>query len=394
MVDLTKKLGLLEKHFKDKAFELTAENPPLTMLKDLMPRTLKMKIYFTGNFLLVSIYTHLFNYYESKKNTELSFYYLKKIFVTIIYDVMPYFSKSVNEEVSIFKANVDFIAVPSYELIAHKSLIVLQAVYLRIKHRIRMLKIRYDHTTRMNNPNNTEDEAYKIYFEKLLKCTDLLEECHEVFRRKLTRLSQRYYYAWRICKAQKFITSLLNEEFYAKYSPRYNVEGYNTEMISELEHILQSSLERVREHKKLQKQERKQNKSKAKMNNHVNQPQLRQVPVPLRPARMGSAGSTSSSEDDPTEYKTNTDIDSMWILMINMKNQEGNNALNYATPNFNYDGAIGIPTLSQQNSNLAAAVSGSFLPDGASNVFTPNLQFDMGSLFESIPIDEIFKDLS
>lgn len=80
--------------------------------------------------------------------------------------------------------------------------------------------------------------------------------------------------------------------------------------------------------------------------------------------------------------------------MINMKNQEGNNALNYATPNFNYDGAIGIPTLSQQNSNLAAAVSGSFLPDGASNVFTPNLQFDMGSLFESIPIDEIFKDLS
>lgn len=228
----------------------------------------------------------------------------------------------------------------------------------------------------------------------MLKCTDLLEECHEVFRRKLTRLSQRYYYAWRICKAQKFITSLLNEEFYAKYSPRYNVEGYNTEMISELEHILQSSLERVREHKKLQKQERKQNKSKAKMNNHVNQPQLRQVPVPLRPARMGSAGSTSSSEDDPTEYKTNTDIDSMWILMINMKNQEGNNALNYATPNFNYDGAIGIPTLSQQNSNLEAAVSGSFLPDGASNVFTPNLQFDMGSLFESIPIDEIFKDLS
>lgn len=408
MVDLAKRLGMLENHFKEKIFEIPSpDNPAMAKLCDLMPRTLKMKIYFTGSFLMVSIYAHLYNYYENKRNINLSFYYLKKIFVTIIYDVMPYFSECVNEDASIFKANADFIAVPGYESVAHKSLIVLGAVYLRIKHRIRSLKVRYDHNQRVNNPVNAEDESYKMYFEKLLKCAELIEECRNVFRTKLGRLSQRYYYAWRICKAQDFISSLLTDDFFERYSPRCTIEGYTSEMIAELEHILESSLERVRENKRLRRQQKKQMKFNKKRNDYFNQetqhqqlqyPQQQQqqqqqklqIPLSFNTVRMGSTGSTSGSEADSTEYKTNNEIDSMWIQMINMKNQDANNVLNYATPSFNNDNGTGMPSLSQQNSNLG---NGNFMPDSSASVFTPNFQFDMGSLFENFPLEEIFKDV-
>ncbi|RCK66486.1 Multidrug resistance regulator 1 [Candida viswanathii] len=398
MVDLAKRLDLLENHFKEKSFEFVPSSPGLLKLHDAMPSTLRMKIFFTGNFLLVSIYAHLYNYYETKKNVALSFYYLKKIFVTIIYDVMPYFSKCVNEEVSIFKASSDFIAVPSYESVAHKSLIVLGAVYLRIRHRIRSLKIRYDHKTRMNSQHNAEDEAYRNHFEKLVKCADLIVDCREVFRNELARLSQRYYYAWRISKAQDFIVSVMTDEFFERYAPRCSIDGYSTEMIGELEHILESSLERVIENKKLRKQEKKKEKlrkknevSKQQFQQQQQQQQQEQVPPPQRPvvvnsARMGSTGSTSSSEIDSMDYKTNNEIDSMWIQMMNLKNQEPKNAMNYATPSYN----DGFPTLSQQPSNLAGANN---VPDGNASVFTPNLQMDMSSLFENFPIDELFKEL-
>lgn len=120
------------------------------------------------------------------------------------------------------------------------------------------------------------------------------------------------------------------------------------------------------------------------------QQQKLQIPLSFNTVRMGSTGSTSGSEADSTEYKTNNEIDSMWIQMINMKNQDANNVLNYATPSFNNDNGTGMPSLSQQNSNLG---NGNFMPDSSASVFTPNFQFDMGSLFENFPLEEIFKDV-
>ena len=73
-------------------------------------------------------------------------------------------------------------------------LIVIAAIYLRLMYRIRMFKIRYDHNTRMNS-DAIEDEEYKAHFNKLIKCSDLLIECREIFRCGLAKLSNRYYYA-------------------------------------------------------------------------------------------------------------------------------------------------------------------------------------------------------
>ena len=78
---------------------------------------------------MVSIYMHIFNYYESKQNVELSFLF-EEMFVTTIFETMPYFTEYVTNTNDVFNSGSDIIAIPGYESVAHKSLIVIAAIYL------------------------------------------------------------------------------------------------------------------------------------------------------------------------------------------------------------------------------------------------------------------------
>ncbi|KAL6450414.1 MRR1 Multidrug resistance regulator 1 [Candida maltosa Xu316] len=375
LIDLAKRLEMLENHFKDKSTELT----DISQGKHSIPSTIKMKIYFSGNFLMASLYLHIFNHYENKRNIDLSFYYLKKIFTTIIYEIMPFFSQCVGEKPDIFNANTDFIAIPGYESVAHKSLIVIGAVYLRVRHRIRTLKIRYDHITRMTS-GRPEDANYKQHFEVLNRCAELLIECREVFRYELARLSHRYYYAWRISKAQNFISSMMTDEYFETYAPRFATEGYSTEMLLELEFVLESSLERVRENKRATRLEKKKQKKAAHETNNNNN-NSNSLSSSLNQTLMNASVSSATSSDvDSTEYKTNTDIDTMWLQMINFKNQSGAANQNDNGPNTPFQSySIGTPF----NNNNAYT----------ENPFNPAmLPYDSNAVFETIPFDELFKD--
>lgn len=80
MADLVKRMNFMESHFKEqyglvpKMYTTVCDGS-----NDAMPNTLKLKIYFTGTFLVASMHFHIFNYYERKKNINLSYYYIKRL---------------------------------------------------------------------------------------------------------------------------------------------------------------------------------------------------------------------------------------------------------------------------------------------------------------------------
>lgn len=473
MIDLSKKMKLMENHFKDKYRHFTS---PSEDSRNSMPATLKKKIFFSGNLFMVSIYMHIFNYYEAKQNVELSFFYLKKMFVTTIFETMPYFTEYVTNTNDVFNSGSDIIAIPGYESVAHKSLIVIAAIYLRLMYRIRMFKIRYDHNTRMNS-DAIEDEEYKAHFNKLIKCSDLLIECREIFRCGLAKLSNRYYYAWRVTKAQNFIGSMITDKFFESYKPKCVHNGYSTEMITELIYILESTLDRVREMKKLRKLHQKQMKNQShskqvlqKLHYHqlyqLQQLQLQQLQQQLQQPQsqyrsqshswngtganpqysygdqnllgernpsldQTSMASNTSSDVDINDYKTNDEIDSIWLQMMNLKNQDtigtpgntqfgGGGSGNWTT-SFQADQSnMTFPQVSNnpaggnvanvslgQGSELASGsndmghvnYTNNAGGPGTNSLFNPlpnlpNTLIDMNNLFENVPLDELFKDFS
>ena len=180
----------MENHFKDKYRHFTS---PSEDSRNSMPATLKKKIFFPVIFSWYR-YICIFSIIMNPSKMLNCRFYLKKMFVTTIFETMPYFTEYVTNTNDVFNSGSDIIAIPGYESVAHKSLIVIAAIYLRLMYRIRMFKIRYDHNTRMNS-DAIEDEEYKAHFNKLIKCSDLLIECREIFRCGLAKLSNRYYYA-------------------------------------------------------------------------------------------------------------------------------------------------------------------------------------------------------
>ncbi|KAG7660579.1 uncharacterized protein J8A68_005845 [[Candida] subhashii] len=420
MTELAEKLNYLEGNFMERFHDIINHFDVAEDVTQLMiPRSLRMKIYFTCNFFIVSIYLHIFNHYERKANTELAYYYLKKIFVVVILESMPFFCECVSHShMLLFRESTDLVVIPGYETVAHKSLLVISAVYLRIRSTISILQSRYDHTTRMKSSHPTDDK-YRIRYQKLNKIAELLLRCRDVFREGIAKLSHRYYYAWRITKAQNFLSNVINrDDFIQQYRPANgSAMSFSLDMLDELEFIIERSLAKVQETKKKPKfknvnpyQRTPTSTTTPPTNatiNNNNNSNGNGFPYSATPL-FGT--STSNSEVDMNEYKPNEQIDSIWLSMMNMKNEFGDPGSKYGLSNpgaanmsNNNLGNVGSGIIANgtlvdplYNSMSTPAFPG--IETSNNNVgFSPMPQIDAintNDLFENFPIDELFKDFS
>ncbi|KAI5959934.1 uncharacterized protein KGF55_005166 [Candida pseudojiufengensis] len=445
MIELTKRLNHMELHFKEKHNNLTLkygnslndENSNSTNI--LMPSTIKLKIYFTGNFFLVSIYLYLFNFYEKRKNLKLSFYYLKKMISIIIYDVMPFFVECINHKKNMFKSSIDLIATPSFLTAAHKSVIVLTSFYLRIKFWICNLEKKYNHNTKLRS-NDEQDNSYKLHFQKLINLENLILKSIDIFRNGIAKLSYRYYYAWRITKAQNFLRTSFNDEFFKNYQPTnasFKDQILNNEMLEQLEYIFEKSILQVNKIKKQYKLD-KLNFEPENKNNNLNNLNYNNN------QNLNHRNSTSSGNSSDNEYhRPNDQIDSIWLQMMNLKNDNNfnfnlnsnfnntnlssnlkyndqvNNTMNsiinpitpsnfinnlsYSPPSYNYQTQQQQSPLNQNqnqqqqtqqdpNQSQSQAGPNGLIPQQFQVDF--NNYFNDKDMFENFPLDELLKDFS
>ncbi|KAK6200537.1 uncharacterized protein RJT21DRAFT_86624 [Scheffersomyces amazonensis] len=248
--ELADKLSDIERIFshETESYTLSITHNAIFKQDQSCVQALHMRFHFTANFFMVSIFFHIFNYYQRKGNSELAYFYLKKIVVITVRDLMPLQFLFLHRSETMFKNSTDLIITPAFEMVTHKSIIVLTTLFMRLKLAIYDLENYYRHNFKL-----IIDEKYKTYYESLKRVHILTEKSINIFRENIAKLSHRYYYAWRITKVQKFLSTLLSTKestIQFKLSSAQTGIVFTGEMLSELGNIFESSLKSIREYKK------------------------------------------------------------------------------------------------------------------------------------------------
>lgn len=118
--------------------------------------------------------------------------------ITVL-DLMPFYNDILESNRLIFKNSTDLVITPSFELAIHKSIVVIIATLIKVQLTILDLELNYNHEERL-----LSDLDYNLHFKKLERLLDLLNKSSKVLLDYISRLSSRYYFSWRISKAQNF----------------------------------------------------------------------------------------------------------------------------------------------------------------------------------------------
>ncbi|KAK6200034.1 uncharacterized protein RJT21DRAFT_120932 [Scheffersomyces amazonensis] len=333
-------------------------------------KTMKCKNYMNMKGFLLSIFFHLYLFYESKKKVDFSFFYLKKIFTITCGEFIPSYFQLIGDNYANFGDAADLILNPSIETMIHKTSQMNFAVLVRVNATVYRMKQDKDHDVKMRNGFN-----YKSRFTKLCKISKILEFITKYCIAALSRLSQRYYYAWRVTKAHSYLLKLIvGEELYI-HSQKDSITflDLSYDQLHELVYILESSVKKFGKSKIYHgstelideyNEEIELSHPSARFRDvpgkdHTtgvgntngrdstssNRSSYQQSSTPLSTHGVASVHSIPSSVDsvnnselDDIQFLENAEIDKMWFQMASMKynnNTNGNSNSNNNNNNTN-----------------------------------------------------------
>ncbi|CAK7896693.1 multidrug resistance regulator 1 [[Candida] anglica] len=167
----------------------------------------KCRQYLHLKYFSLSLYIHLFLYYENKGKADLSFFYLRKMLTNSNSELLPYFANLIGNMHTYFEEGASLFLNPTIEETLHKCNQINFLVIVRLNMRIHKMKYSSQH----KNLQNT-DPAYKMLFARLCKLSSNMEKCAEICISALMTLSNRYYFAWRISKSHQFLLSVMYQD--------------------------------------------------------------------------------------------------------------------------------------------------------------------------------------
>lgn len=286
---------------------------PKENLIHIFARNMPVKMYISLKSFLVSVYFHLFLYYEHK-NDSLSFFYLRKILKTGAGDIMPhYFELLGNSEVV-----CDMVINPKLIQIIHKANQINIALIIRVNMSIYRMK-----TLKLHAENCKNDDFYYSYYKELCKFSSCLTRCAEVGIAAVSKLSTRYYYAWKITKGHNFLLKTITSmEFYEKEvmnSQDITLPKYKLEQIVDLESICEVALNKL-------------GKTQVMGDEFCSNVNYRKYKGD-QTYSTSSESSSTPNKDSPLDSRkytndfgldlvNNQEIDKIWLQMLSMKNDQ------------------------------------------------------------------------
>ncbi|KAG2736003.1 hypothetical protein G9P44_000093 [Scheffersomyces stipitis] len=366
-------------------------------------RNFRTKFYLALKAFYVSIYYHFYLYYETK-DINLSFFYLKKMLIIAAYDIMPhYFDLLGGSEII-----CDMIVNPTLEQIIHKCNQLTLALIIRINFVIYHMKNQTDH-----NSKCLYDSNYATYYRGLCRFSSCLTRSAEVSIAAISKISNRYYYAWRITKGHTYLLkNITTMEF---YDENYSQAGslclprFTLDQIEDMINICEASLSKL-------------GKVDLVGNEFCNDTSISSMTNNTRPVvsnERTSAATTSDvlpdskanadtkTNDINLEFVNNKEIDNLWFQMLSMKydNQEPSqfstqgNVPENRKPSFSFGafspgpmGGFKTPNPDSPMRNMY----GSPKPDVALGGDIDRYGFDMEQaaqfdIFSELPFDQVFK---
>jgi hypothetical protein len=303
-------------------------------------KIMKCKTYINMKVFSMTLFTHLYLYYERKNNVDFAYFYLKKNFSIICGEFIPgFFELIVNNYIN-FGEGADLILNPTVEFSIHRVGHFIFACLIKLNLTIFRMKNKEDHLSQLR-----ENFSYNLRFTKFSKLSKMLEKIIRYCIGAMSRLSQRYYYAWRVTKAQQFLLKIISgEEFYKFCLDQDEVKflDLNFEQIDELTNISETALKKFGKTKifpvvsdlleSINGEDLEFSHPSSRHRDVSTPPQ--QIPKPPTPSfpktpsvstemnrfPNGTLGSESTgSEYDDFQFIENPEIDLLWFQMANMK---------------------------------------------------------------------------
>lgn len=185
------------------------------------------------------VYFYLFSHYEKQGNEALNFFYLKKILILIVEEMVPCFLPFIHRSEVCFGEGSDI----------HLNPHIIESIY-RTNDLIMIIIVRgnsYIYKAK-NSPCHYEklqtDLEYRKLYENNLELMALMEKCAKICLMSASMLSHRYYLAWCLRKEQKYLFDIVtNADFYAANKEVFfNPINLNSSEVSDLVAITRNSL--------------------------------------------------------------------------------------------------------------------------------------------------------
>lgn len=386
------KLGNLDEALK------VSKEPEIT---SFYHRNVAVKSYFFMKTFFLTVYFYFHLHYESK-NIDLSFFYLKKLLFILCEDVMPYYFKLLedNENLS------DMIINPTIENLVHKANQVNFAFIIKVNFKIHQLKSQPDHVH-----NCQTNQTYKDYFVALCQLSSYITRCAEISIAAISKLSNRYYQAWKITKGHTYILkSITSVDFYNTFSDKaQNIPTlFSYSQIEEINFTLRNGLNKIESRDynnfsagiappKNQGDFYKMYSSSGSMATDMDRPSTSKpldcmrILDNLDISQNQNQNQNQPGQRQPSEldFLQSEDIDKLWLQMLSMKYDKQEN--NFSIPRnqnekaFNNDEPTPGLNLWRMDSTLSTT------PLTPNSYDTRGISFEQSDIFSDFPFDQIFK---
>ncbi|KAI5970306.1 hypothetical protein CANMA_000658 [Candida margitis] len=189
-------------------------------------KIMKCKNYINMKMFLNGLLAHMFIHFESQaknpnqsseeqsQRQSLAFFYLRKVMASLYGEFLPNIFQLLYDNPKNFGTDIgcDLTMNPFIEAMLHKISQFSFAMLTRLNSTIYLMRSDPEaHELGMRS-----GLSYRLKYAKLVKLSQLVEMICEIVITAMSRLSQRYYYAWKITKAHSYIMShcMRNQEFF------------------------------------------------------------------------------------------------------------------------------------------------------------------------------------
>ncbi|WEJ96703.1 hypothetical protein PSN45_004246 [Yamadazyma tenuis] len=199
--------------------------------------------------------------FELKGNMELFIYYLKKVVCVGTLSMVPFYSELICRNHINFGPTADFILNPYLLLYMHKSSQFTLSLILRVNATVHSLKRSTTHSTDMKSYD------YQVRFYKYAQLSKYMEAVSKYNITSISRLANRYYYAWRVSKAHNYLLlAHTSNEIYDECDFYEVVKWFQEIPMSDIDELIdmyKGTLDKIKERKYFCPEEIKRRKTQS-----------------------------------------------------------------------------------------------------------------------------------
>lgn len=247
MKKITESISQLEIKMRNMFGSLSDYTKPVENLGYSFVRVLKCKLYLSVRIFTLSFFYHLSLNYELKNMAELCYFYRRKIFSIHVGEILPEVLSLILHNDKNFDSSstvADLILNPVIEIAIHKGNQFCFSLWIRLLDIMNVMQS----DVALHNENMKHNSEYNLKFTQLGSLVKMLEKIVKFSVKCVSRLSLRYYYAWRLSKTHRYLCNIISSDSFQMYTRSINHKcmDFSSEQLEELIDMGKAALHKMK----------------------------------------------------------------------------------------------------------------------------------------------------